>query len=162
MPGGREHFVTTEISVIFVIFDTYSPKEGSLKNLSKQCLWRVAIITLNYWSPEGKFPEKTHRVGSIDLSVLFKLLILISNLPHPLQPNRNTPFSWLVVWWGGGLIFDAKKAILALVDWKWTQKSTLLATVKFVFWQFWGVKKSRFLDYFKVDLELFRKLVDWK
>ena len=38
--------------------------------------------------------------------------------------------------------FSASKAILELVDRKWTQKSTLLAKLTPVFWVFWGSKKS--------------------
>ena len=36
----------------------------------------------------------------------------------------------------------ASKAILELVERKWTQKSTLLAKLTPVFWPFWGSKKS--------------------
>ena len=43
-----------------------------------------------------------------------------------------------------------------LVDQNWTQKSTLLANLTPVIWQFWG-KKNSFLAFFKVFLELFRK-----
>ena len=52
-------------------------------------------------------------------------------------------------------IFSAGKAILELVDQKWTQISTLLAILTPEFWQFWD-EKSQYL-FFKVFLDLCRK-----
>ena len=42
----------------------------------------------------------------------------------------------------GNIFFGATKANLELANRKWTQKSTLLATLKPVFWVFWGSEKS--------------------
>ena len=54
------------------------------------------------------------------------------------------------------IFFGAKKAILELVDRKLTQKSTLLAKLRPVLYGHFGGEKNRFLDFFKVILELFR------
>ena len=51
---------------------------------------------------------------------------------------------------------SANKAKIELVERKWTQNTPLLAKLTPVFWPFW-VQKSRFLDFFKVVLDLFRK-----
>ena len=52
--------------------------------------------------------------------------------------------------------FTINKTKIELVNRKWTQKSTLFARLTPVFGRF-GVRKSRFLDFFKVVMELFRK-----
>ena len=52
--------------------------------------------------------------------------------------------------------FGANKAILGLVDRKWTQKSTLLAKLTPVIWPFWGSKNhlkkffSSVFDFFSI------------
>ena len=55
--------------------------------------------------------------------------------------------------------FGASRAILELVDRKWTKKSTLLAKLTPVIWPFWGSKKSfsgLFQSCFGVVQEVFR------
>ena len=60
--------------------------------------------------------------------------------------------------WGNDFLnfFGTNMAKIELVERKLTQKLTLLAKLTYVFWPFWR-SKSRFLDFFKVVLELFRK-----
>ena len=59
------------------------------------------------------------------------------------------------------IFFSANEPKIELVQRKWTQKSTLLANLTPVIWPFEG-QKSRFLDFFAVFLEFFRKCVGLK